>query len=1575
MLSIKNKVILIYCIAFITCTRTIYCLVIENAVQKQNLISNYNSRTCVPMEIVTRNQKTDKECYYGVWKGNDSTQSPVYTNALIMKWPESSLICYDPHQCYSIELWSYFYECEYKVMVGEKVAKRGFINSTKTGSDTWTLPTLVQVGNCERTCGDNAKMFFSMMYRPDLTLNYTLSSSDKTQVSSDYIYGRALTKVCLDLSKCNLMTSKMRDDKGVHMFLLASNDTVVHTKWIDPYETFGDCPTCPLAILISKVPASNGGDGLECHGYELYEDDRLFKEECIKEGVSRSICLDSRKCYTMKHNGAAHLFILKDQKYFSDGLSSQYSNFGTCTCSDKHLMSSTRGENILVRLSTLSGTEKLTNTESVQNKAVCWLIHYDVHQLNATSLNLLQRYIVSLIYFATNGDGWKYGYGFLSGKHECGWYNIGCTNQIVTSIDLSHNNLTGNIVSEIYFLSSLEELKLDGNFLTGPIPRGLGLLNTRIINLADNKLSGKIPKDIFDMKELEEIRLNNNLFTGRLPISTKTFDNLHIFSAYGNAISGTIPDWIGKINKLQILDLHSNHIHGFIPKNIEQLSQLNTFDLSFNRLNGTLPTNIFMIPSLSSFRIESNEVSGIIPQDFAQNSQITVLSLKENRFIGTVPSQLSSLLQLEKLYISNNTLSGDFPSYINTLKKLHILEAHYNNITGAIPQEHCNQFLILTTDCDIPELVSCACCTQCYGIFSVSDNEHCVDTKFSIDFRSSTDAENINFTLKDENNNIILQDFQTETKEKDYPYEACISNTGCFYLESFSSTDRIEFDVIANDQKLFKSVPAFAHLAFGYSINGSLLPNTCDEYEVCNMSLVPSTDHRRILNMVDEENLEDELSPQYQALCWLLSGFKESKITMPDGVIIQRYALAVLYFSTEGDDWHRKKNWLSDESACDWYGISCDNFYGAITKIDLSSNNLFGYIPSTLVRLNALEYLALQSNKLHGDIVEELTKLKNLKALKLSENLLDNTIPTKIGLLNDLEVLDVSYNMITGTLPPSMGDLKHITYVDLSNNHITGEAAILFNLTTLKMLNVSRNFLQGKIEMQKNNSLEILDLSENYFSGPLSSFGKSSKNLKYMHLQSNHLTSTIPAGIGEIENLEELYLFNNRLEGPLPSEVGNLRNLTKLSFAYNKFRGTLASNFENLLKLETFHLHQNQLIKNLDLFNYSIKSFISDCGNTQSTQSLTTCATCTECCNQDGDCVNEARTWPKNRTLKGSEGSASRTLCVIIAVPCLLLLAISYPLMLVRRKLPHSKLRYNVREHFQKESVYRFLLSPNKLPWVIGVVTIIFQIWISTTFLRSGDKTRKFNEWYFEMSCPSHSTECVNNLRTTPIGWLTAGLIVAVFLLPQLIDGVMVFYRGLLMRSFHQVIAGLMLFYISVVVIMASIVFLLAISPTDGLLLKDVICVLYLNDIDEQIFASVNKLFPSYVASVEEDIKFELTIEEENFHLDVEEKKKQDGEHSETCDGVIRTSVNGTEGTPIPNREVLEKETKASDDLNDLREEVRKDMHLFTAEIRKENEGIKKENEVIKKENAVLSKEVKSLQDQVNSLKQFLPQS
>lgn len=132
--------------------------------------------------------------------------------------------------------------------------------------------------------------------------------------------------------------------------------------------------------------------------------------------------------------------------------------------------------------------------------------------------------------------------------------------------------------------------------------------------------------------------------------------------------------------------------------------------------------------------------------------------------------------------------------------------------------------------------------------------------------------------------------------------------------------------------------------------------------------------------------LADPSSPQYRAAEWYLSQSSEAMNIFSTSRLIQRWTLATLYFSTNGNGWSLSTSWLSDENECEWYAVFCDD-ENDVKGLELRNNNLAGLIPPELGTMSNADFIALSRNSLTG------------------------TLPTELGLLDDLSELSSLYRI------------------------------------------------------------------------------------------------------------------------------------------------------------------------------------------------------------------------------------------------------------------------------------------------------------------------------------------------------------------------------------------------------------------------------------------------------------------------------------------------------------------------------------------------------------------------------------
>ncbi|KAM0042335.1 putative endo-polygalacturonase [Helianthus debilis subsp. tardiflorus] len=93
------------------------------------------------------------------------------------------------------------------------------------------------------------------------------------------------------------------------------------------------------------------------------------------------------------------------------------------------------------------------------------------------------------------------------------------TLKFLTTLDLSSNNITGEIPDVLINLIRLNSLNLSSNQLKGQIPRMIGNLSQiESLDLSMNMLSGHIPQSLSSLNFLSYLNLSFNNLSGAIPI-------------------------------------------------------------------------------------------------------------------------------------------------------------------------------------------------------------------------------------------------------------------------------------------------------------------------------------------------------------------------------------------------------------------------------------------------------------------------------------------------------------------------------------------------------------------------------------------------------------------------------------------------------------------------------------------------------------------------------------------------------------------------------------------------------------------------------------------------------------------------------------------------------------------------------------------------------------------------------------------------------------------------------------------------------------------------------------------------
>lgn len=407
--------------------------------------------------------------------------------------------------------------------------------------------------------------------------------------------------------------------------------------------------------------------------------------------------------------------------------------------------------------------ETLNNTRTSQGKAFSWIVNDDPGFVDPCSnpSQIVQRYTLATLYYATMGDTWTTSTSWLTREIECGWAGVDCLssdpfnpqanfvvqlllpsnnldgsipNEIVAlsrlrTIDASSNIIQGNLPTTITKLSDLQKLNLEMNIISGELPPEFGELRALTdLNLAENMFTGSLPSSIGNLENLSSLRLDRNEFIGFIPEELWTRSTrLEKLVISNNALTGTLSDSIGNMQLLRELILTSNRIGGTLPILLGRLSNLVQLHLGGNTLEGTIRDTFTRFTNLRSIDLSMNQFTGSIPTQLFDLPSLVEISLNGNSLDGRLPDNIGNAEELRSLLLQGNTLSGTVPDIVaGQLTNLSVLQLQDNQLVGSMAVSMCSLreegagvLSTLWTDCgdgasprlecDVPE-----CCTRCF---------------------------------------------------------------------------------------------------------------------------------------------------------------------------------------------------------------------------------------------------------------------------------------------------------------------------------------------------------------------------------------------------------------------------------------------------------------------------------------------------------------------------------------------------------------------------------------------------------------------------------------------------------------------------------------------------------------------------------------------------------------------------------------------------------------------------------------------------------------------------------------------
>ncbi len=742
--------------------------------------------------------------------------------------------------------------------------------------------------------------------------------------------------------------------------------------------------------------------------------------------------------------------------------------------------------------------------------------------VNAQEISQSDKDALIALYNATDGANWTNKWDLNDSPQN--WYGVKTSvvfgasgaERHVDEINLSNNNLVGDLPAELGDLKSLNVLNLSNNSISGTIPGSLGYAkDLNYLYLQNNQLMGDIPVELFtlNVRHFVEINLSYNKLTGKLPVEIgESIANVGEVFVSNNLLTD-LPDYTNvSLFRINTLDISNNNISFSVFERVP----------SFDNVAKVLEDNVATLTYSPQNKI--NEEENIV--------------FEEGTSVSFSVTGLSSTNNTYQWFKNGTSITGaTSATYQITNASLADAGTYYCEIQNP----------------GVPNLTLKRNNIVYRTVESINDKNALIAFYNATDGANWTDPWDLNADIS------TWKGVTVNTAGR--VTELNLSNRG------LNGTLPVEIGNLSELKRLFLhknqltgiiplEIKNLTNLTYLW-LNSNNLNGVVPE-EIGDLTNLESLDlsYNELMGSIPSaiENLTSLTSLNLRTN--KLTGNIPSEIGNLIGLtslILSSNQLTGVIPTEIGNLTNLRNLWLYKNKLTGSVPLEIRNLIN-LKKILLDNNELTGVIPSEIGNLINLTDLSLSSNQLTGSIPSAIGNITNLTSLNLSTNKLTGNIPSEIGNLISLTSLNLGFNQLTGVIPSEIGNLINLKVIYLGYNKLTGSIPLeITTLPSLERVILSYNELTGVIPSEIGNLINLTDLS----------------------LSRNQLTGSIPSEIGNLTKLINLSLNSNQLTGKIPVIFKDMINLSNLSIHNNSFTFVdLEDNFLLLKdKLRSYDYH------------------------------------------------------------------------------------------------------------------------------------------------------------------------------------------------------------------------------------------------------------------------------------------------------------------------------------------------------------------------------------------------------------------